>query len=631
MYLCSRKNTYILGCFIEIQLPISKSIANRQLILHAMQGKPCLLACDETDLCDDVLLLHDALVELQTSKPQNLKTLHLQNCGTAMRFLTAFCAVQDGLEVVLTGTERMQERPIGQLVHALRSVGAQIDYLDKEDFPPLRIQGKALERKPIVFPTGDSSQFVSALLLVGFPVETNDNSPYIEMTRRLIDTTYPLERDWSAASYWYEYVALYGGEIFFPDLHLNSLQGDKCVAYIFEPIGVHTIETPQGIRIKRLNTLQSPFEYPLNFSAFPDLYPAVYMTCHALGITLQATGTERLLHKESNRLKAFEQLKTHSSQLTAYSDHRIAMALLVAGYQVDDIACISKSYPQFVKQLCNITFVIPVRQCDWHTRKSKRLKAKNVVYINDEGKGKKWALLQGVEQATTDYVWLTDADVTHNTYPLFVPPTLLGDLTILPLQMKDNVSHSKATSLLVELQQTEYLALQSLTMLAAEKGHAVMCAGANMIVNRKLWLASYTDLHTEIPSGDDMFLLESFKRRGLQIKPLYEPAYIATIQPQTTWRAFFHQRMRWAGKAPKYTDKDILLCGTLTALANILVFICPLLLLIKFPIDWQILQRAKRYNLTTKPQLCYALLLAIVYPWYMFICLLGGLLRQKKW
>ncbi len=638
-------------CVIEVQLPISKSIANRLLILHAVQGRDGVLTCDETDLCDDVRLLRDALVELRTAHAEP-HTIDLHNCGTAMRFLTAYCAVQNGIEVILTGAARMQERPIGQLVDALREAGADIEYLGNEGFPPLRIHGKALSRSPITLNDSLSSQFVSALMLVGFPVETNDDSPYINMTQELITQVQKgesirLERDWSAASYWYEYVALYGGEITLPNLYFQTLQGDSAVAEIFESLGVKTEETDAGIRLSRelISSAQhSTIELPLHidFSAYPDLYPAVYVTCHTLGITLKARGTERLPHKESNRLKAFEQLEPRAKNqepriMSSYADHRIAMALLVAGYQVDDMECISKSYPQFVSQLRNVTFVVPFKK-GRRTKDEGRRTKDHILYISDEGKGKKWALRTGIEQATTEYVWLTDADVERTYYPIFVPPTRLGDLTILPLRMDEGQrtkDKGRRTASIISLQSVEYLAIQSLTMWAAEQQHAVMCSGANLIVKREEWLRSYNDLHTEIPSGDDMFLLESFKRRGLHVKALYLPEYIATIQPIDTWKALFRQRMRWAGKAPKYTDCDILFCGTLTLLANLFVVICPPFLLIKYLLDMHLIHKAKRYHLTANDislsTALWALLVAVLYPWYILICLIGGIIRQHKW
>ncbi len=633
-----------------------------------MQGRPFVLNYDETDLCDDVLLLRNALQQINSFNVQHSTfKVQLYNCGTAMRFLTAYCAVQDGLDITLTGSERMQERPIGQLVDALRNVGADIEYLGSEGYPPLRIHGKVLPRIPITLNDVDSSQFISALMLVGFPVETNETSPYIEMTQELIEQVQKgepisIERDWSSASYWYEYVALYGGEIIFLDLYFQTLQGDSAVAEIFESLGVKSEETDEGIRIyKDVNATQHPpVETPfmaspidttpslprweesegavlrINFSSCPDLYPAVYVTCHQLGIPLKAHGTERLLHKESNRLQAFDQLNNLTAKgeqrkalLHTYSDHRIAMSLLTAGYQVDDIACISKSYPQFVEQLRNITYVIPHRSQEPRTKNQNS----HIIHVSDEGRGKKWALLKGIEQATTEYVWLTDNDVTREHYPIFVPPTLLGDLTILPLRME--LPNDERRTANGTFQITEYQALQSLTIWAAERGHAVMCSGANMIVNRQRWIESYKDLHAEIPSGDDMFLLESFKRRNLQVKALYQPEYIATIQPEPTWKAFFRQRMRWAGKATKYTDRDILLCGSITVLANLLILLCPPLVLLKYPFDMYFLRKAQQYNITTThlslSTALWALLLAIVYPWYMFICLIGGLIRQHTW
>ncbi len=643
-----------------------------------MQGQPFVLDYDDADLCDDVLLLRNSLQQIQSHQTAQSSPLHggtrgglfLDNCGTAMRFLTAYCAVQDGLDITLTGSKRMHKRPIGQLVDALRNVGADIEYLGNEGYPPLRIHGKAIPRTPITFNDVDSSQFISALMLVGFPVSTNDTSPYIQMTQELINQVQQgepitIERDWSAASYWYEYVALYGGEIIFPDLRLQTLQGDSTVAHIFESFGVHTEETTNSIRIyKDVNATQHPpVETPfmaspsdttqlspstgesegavlsVNFASCPDLYPAVYVTCHQLGITLNATGTNRLPHKESNRLKAFDQLASQTPILHSYSDHRIAMALLVAGYQVDDIDCISKSYPQFVNQLRNVTFITPCKHSDYEklaALPSSPLYGGNEGgYIDDENKGKKHALHKGISQATTDYVWLTDADVSRTHYPIFVPPTRLGDLTILPLRME--LPNDERRTANATFQTTEYLSIQSLTLWAAERGHAVMCSGANLIVNREHWLASYPDLHPEIPSGDDMFLLESFKRRKLSIKALYAPEYIATIQSQPTWKALFRQRMRWAGKAPKYRDKDILLCGALTFLANFLVFLCPPLVIFKYPFDLHFIRKAKQYNLTTPSSPLYggskggSFLLSLLYPYYMFICLIGGLIRQHKW
>jgi 3-phosphoshikimate 1-carboxyvinyltransferase len=213
-----------------------------------------------------------------------------------------------------------------------------------------------------------STQFVSALLLIGVNIQTDSTSPYITLTHKLIQhyTTlhhstrhYTIEKDWSSAAFWYEYVALHGGEITLPGLYRDSLQGDKVVADIFAHLGVHTEYTAEGITLSPHRLIaSSPFASRLSpfassplasnilvqdFGSCPDLYPAVALTCERLGIELHATGVESLPLKESDRLRAVREHRTDA-------DHRMAMALLVAGYPIDDTDCIRKSYPQFLQQ-----------------------------------------------------------------------------------------------------------------------------------------------------------------------------------------------------------------------------------------------------------------------------------------
>ena len=332
---------------------------------------------------DDVQILHNALTTLHHSTPR-YTTLHLSNCGTAMRFLTAYASQLENRVTIVDGVERMRHRPIGQLVDALREIGAQIDYLGEEGYPPLRIKGCILDKQRLVtINNPQSTQFVSALLLIGANVQTDFTSPYITLTRTLIERyaqhhmnrsqgvdcernvvennvvgvvdLYKIERDWSSAAFWYEYVALHGGEITLPGLYRDSLQGDKVVADIFTRLGVHTTYTAEGITIVSTGVAdlqgidvrsiaQRSAEGILlqDFSACPDLYPAVALTCERLGIELHATGTDSLPLKESDRLRAVREHRTDH-------DHRMAMALLIAGYEVDDTICISKSYPQFLK------------------------------------------------------------------------------------------------------------------------------------------------------------------------------------------------------------------------------------------------------------------------------------------
>ena len=239
--------------------------------------------------------------------------------------------------------------------------------------------------------------------------------------------------------------------------------------------------------------------------------------------------------------------------------------------------------------------------------------------INDEGKGKKHALYRLISAAETEYVWMMDDDVI-----LEVKGERLeikgADLLILPLRM---VSENEKPSLLERLQIAEYAAIQQLTINTAQRGHAVMCSGATVIVRRDRWLESYDDLHPEIPSGDDMFLLESFKRRGLQIMVLDDSRYEAIVHPHTSWRAFFRQRMRWAGKAPKYTDKDILRCGAIVLGANLLQLVCPLVLLVKFPVEYRLIKKRE-----PSVSLWTGLLLEILYPFYILLSIVGGLLRR---
>ena len=258
---------------------------------------------------DDVLVLHDALTRLREHKKGEPLTLHLKNCGTALRFLQVHIdRCYAGEPITLTGDARLLER-----------------------------MGK---------PT---TQTTSARILHGeqIPV-TPDESPYITMTRRMAAAYQPcmaeaIERDWSAAAFWYEYVAIHGGELLLEGLTDSSLQGDRIVADIYAKyFGVTTHFTPQGASIHQ-SINPSIRQLSLDFERTPDLYPAIAFTSERLGIRLNATGTERLRYKECDRLEAVARHETRH-------DHRMAMALLVAGFPVDDTDCIRKSYPLFIEQ-----------------------------------------------------------------------------------------------------------------------------------------------------------------------------------------------------------------------------------------------------------------------------------------
>ena len=245
--------------------------------------------------------------------------------------------------------------------------------------------------------------------------------------------------------------------------------------------------------------------------------------------------------------------------------------------------------------------------------------------INDEGKGKKYALYRLISAATTEYVWMQDDDVAFDANEKLKSENgkvnVDSDLLILTLRME---SENERPSLLERLQIAEYAAIQQLTIETAKRGHAVMCSGANLIAKRDRWLESYADLHPEIPSGDDMFLLESFKRRGLKIAVSESEELTAIVRPHTSWSAFWKQRMRWAGKAPKYTEKDILCCGAIVLIANVIQVLCPVTLIVKFPIEYHLIKKRDR-----SVSFGTVLLLEIVYPFYMLICLIGGLFRRR--
>ena len=238
--------------------------------------------------------------------------------------------------------------------------------------------------------------------------------------------------------------------------------------------------------------------------------------------------------------------------------------------------------------------------------------------INDDGKGKKYALHKLISASSADYVWLQDDDITPPVAVLSGQQLSSADLFILPLRMVGG------SSLLERLQIAEYAAIQQLTMDMAKKGRPIMCSGANLIVNRQRWLESWQDLHPEIPSGDDMFLLESFKRRSLRIVALDDERFTATVQAEKSWSAFWHQRMRWAGKAPHYTDADIRRYGAIVLVANILQLICPPIILLKFPFEYRLIKKRDK-----NVSFLIALLLEILYPFYMLISLIGGLFRRK--
>lgn len=391
-----------------IALPASKSLSARALIVSALAGSGSV---DNLSDCDDTRVMRRALEE-------DSPLVDIMAAGTAMRFLTAYYAVTKG-QHILTGTARMKQRPIGILVEALRTLGADIEYTEQEGYPPLRITGKRLRGGELHLPADVSSQYVSALLMVGPMLEDGlklhlvgevASRPYIDMTLGLMaefgaeacwstadticvapqpykaDTIYNIEPDWSAASYWYEMVALSNDPeagVMLPGLREESLQGDSCVAQLFESLGVATCYQPDGIFIHKKKTAGAIPCLEIDFTAMPDLAQTLAVTCAMSGQVFHFDGLQSLKIKETDRILALQaelqqlglpttctnhsmnfkgpqSTTPHSMPLIkTYDDHRMAMAFAPCALRCDSISIanpevVSKSYPSFWEDLRSI-------------------------------------------------------------------------------------------------------------------------------------------------------------------------------------------------------------------------------------------------------------------------------------
>jgi 3-phosphoshikimate 1-carboxyvinyltransferase len=393
----------------DILLPASKSESNRLLIIQAFSGGK--INIHNLSDSEDTLLMQKCLADFQNSF-----VIDAQNAGTVLRFLTAFLANQKG-SWTLTGSERMQKRPIGPLVDALKCLGAEIDYISDKGFPPLKIAGVNLKGGKVGIDTSISSQFVSALLLVAPDMENGleislegelHSEPYIDMTIELMkqcgakverndrrinvfhgvyaEADIEVEPDWSSASFFYQLAAISEScNLFFPRLKQNSLQGDAILAEIFEKLGVKTIALSDGVRIEHVNAFAPEFEF--DFKNHPDIFIPVALTCAAKGIKFKATGTKNLIYKESDRLRGFTKqlvdigfeaevinddlfqlfpsgkINDIKTCIDVQSDHRNAMAfaMLSAVYgqiTINNIEVVGKSFPGFFQQIKKLGFQI---------------------------------------------------------------------------------------------------------------------------------------------------------------------------------------------------------------------------------------------------------------------------------
>lgn len=384
--------------YATVQLPASKSISNRALILHALSGgstRP-----ENLSDCDDTQVMIRALDHMPD-------VIDIHAAGTAMRFLTAYLCVTPGTHTI-TGTERMQQRPIRILVDALRTLGARIDYTGNESFPPLHINGTQLTGSEIELAGNVSSQYISALLMIGavLPVGlklrlTGDiiSRPYINLTLQLMhdfgaqagwtsensisvapsgyhDTPFRVESDWSAASYWYQMTALAAG---FPEVELlglfaNSAQGDSRGAELFARLGVQTEYTPQGVKLRKQGHPVVRLDEDL--VDIPDLAQTFVVTSCLLDVPFRFTGLQSLKIKETDRICALiTELRklgyvVHAEQdsilwwdgercpadeqpgIDTYEDHRMAMAFAPAclvrpDIRINEPQVVSKSYPRY--------------------------------------------------------------------------------------------------------------------------------------------------------------------------------------------------------------------------------------------------------------------------------------------
>ncbi len=399
----------------NVKLPASKSISNRALVINALAtscddgGKR--IHPDNISKCDDT----DVIVAALNDMP---KEINIKAAGTAMRFMTAYLSVM-GKEHIITGTERMKHRPISILVDALRYLGADIEYVEQEGFPPLRIRGRKLDGGHIEVDGSISSQYISALLMIA-PTMTNGlelkitgeiaSRSYIDLTLWMMkefgadaewseaDTItvkpvmykqrqYTIENDWSASSYWYEMMALTDDReatVHLSGLRDGSKQGDSVVRYIYYMLGVKTQFEGDGITLTRhIRTLRR-FDY--DFINSPDLAQTVVVTCCMLNIPFHFTGLANLTIKETDRIAALknellkmgyvlhdqngselywdgERTEPTDEAIDTYEDHRMAMAFAPAALKlpqqkINNPEVVTKSYPTYWEDLDNAQFTI---------------------------------------------------------------------------------------------------------------------------------------------------------------------------------------------------------------------------------------------------------------------------------
>lgn len=397
----------------EVSISGSKSLSNRLLMIRAISGLN--LQFKNLSDSDDTVTLAK---ELGYLSGKNRSEINVGHAGTDMRFLTSYLSNTNG-EWVITGSDRMKKRPIGELVRVLRELGADITFLGEEGFPPLKVKGKKLEGGSIEVDGSVSSQFITALLLIaptlskGLQLKIINglvSKPYIKMTIEVmkqfgvsVDETagnlinvypseykkdgldYHVESDWSSASYWYSVAALAKeAEILLMHFNKASLQSDSVIVDIYEKLGVRTEWLPVGVKLRKGKREISEFEY--NCIDCPDIAQTIAATCVGLGIKVRLTGLQTLKLKETDRILAMKNelekfgaivevtndslflippvnIQIPKSSIETYNDHRMAMSIVplslaCGAFEINDPDVVNKSYAAFWDDLQEAGFYI---------------------------------------------------------------------------------------------------------------------------------------------------------------------------------------------------------------------------------------------------------------------------------
>ncbi len=383
----------------EVELPVSKSIANRFQIIAALAGKNISFPDSAPE---DVITLRNALAATTTE-------VNVGMAGTAMRFLTAYFSIVEERQVLLVGNSRMYKRPIEDLVKALQLLGAGVSYLEEYGFPPLSINGKNLLGGTINMSASVSSQFVSALMMIackmksGLTINLNGkvlSRPYIELSASCIRQcgidvhfngntirissgeykipTLNIEADWSSASYFYSLIcANPKSKLLLKGLNLNSIQGDSIISEWFKPLGVSSTQKENGVEIYSSGDIDFPLE--MDFKNNPDLAQTFAFLAACLGKELKLTGLDNLRLKETDRISALRTeleklglevlvadnslevrgaIKVDSVTIQTYNDHRMAMSAVVLSNRMEleilnpEVVC--KSFPAFWNELSRV-------------------------------------------------------------------------------------------------------------------------------------------------------------------------------------------------------------------------------------------------------------------------------------